>query len=67
MESKKYENAWTREAEREVVGLGSKGWMGRQGRVARVTSPLPVKLQFTFVIPYRTAKEDVHTVPSLRK
>lgn len=34
---------------------------------AGVTSPVPVKLQFTFVIPYRTAKGDIHTEPSSRK
>lgn len=35
--------------------------------VAAVTSPVPVKLQFTFVIPHRTAKGDIHTVLPLRK
>lgn len=32
------------------------------GDGAGVTSPVPVKLQFTFVIPHRTAKGDIHTV-----
>lgn len=27
-----------------------------------VTSPVRVKLRFTFVIPYRTAKEDGHAL-----
>lgn len=36
--------------------------------VAVVTSAVPVKLQFTFVIPpHRTANGDVHTVLPLRK